>query len=243
MLALAIGSDFIEKIIQRYSLEFVLTLLLVKILSHIINSKLYIFILYISKLTSSPLFTYLYSPIINHKVFNTIYELKTKSYLKYVKNSANRAYLDLVIESTLIRFLAKESFLTAISVKGLLLSTKSEFLNSLIKELEEARTEQTHVIRRLVHERKITSGFGSKYSAWTDMIYQCTIDRVKDLIPNDYNNYKSFIQFLYIINDMIKIYIDQVALTINVFNIPGIKESKPKKSQISNNGNGKRNSH
>lgn len=238
-IAQMMGSDFVDKIIQKYSVEFVLTLFFVKLLSYLINSKLYLTVLYVSRVTSSPLFTYLYSPIINHKLFNTLYELKSKTYLKYVKNLTNRAELEILIDRTLLTFLSKDSFLTAINVKILLFSTKSEFLNSLIKELEVSRSEQTHVIRKLVTDKKVHRAFANKYIAWTDMIYQCTIDRVKDLLPNDYNNYKSFIQFLYIINDMIKIYIDQVALNVNVFGITNSEKQVKNKKRGTNESRGR----
>lgn len=212
-----ISSDFVEKIIQRYSVELILTLLLVKLLSYIINSKLFLLILYLSKTFSSPIFTYLYSKVINHKVFNTMYLLKSKKYLKYIGDQKDRDQLGLVIDMTLVEFLKKDSFLIAINVKTMLLSSKIEFLNLLIREVENSRLDQASTIKDLVNRKKITKEFADKYTAWTDLIYHCTTDRVKDLIPNNFNNYKSFVQFLYIINDMINMYMDQVTTNVNLF--------------------------
>jgi hypothetical protein len=221
-----ISSDFVEKIIEKYTIELILTLFIARGLSIIINSKFYLLMLYISKMFSSSLFIYLYSKVLNHKIFNSIYELKTKKFLRYVKNDTNRKQLEFAIDATLINFLTKETFLTAVNINTLFFSTKNEFISILRTEIETARNEQTASIRQLVNEKKVHSLFANRYLAWTDMIYQCCIDRVKELQISNFNNYKIFIQFLYIISDMIVIYMDHVALNVNVFKIPEIKQKK-----------------
>ena len=105
-----------------------------------------------------------------------------------------------------------------------------------MRELEGSRTEHVSIVRGLVGEKKISNNFAIKYLAWTDLLYQSAIDRVKDLIPNGYNNYKTYVQFLYIVSDMFQIYMDYVAVNVNIFRLSG-DEKIVKKKVKQNDGN------
>ena len=236
MAPLEAGHEFFEKVIDKYTVEFIASIVIIQMIKAFANSKLYVIILYIVQILRLPYFNYFYSDIINHKVFNTFYQLKLKNYLKYVKNRNIRDQLEVCLDETIIKFLTRESFLNNIKISSMLWSSKKEFLNTLMRELEGSRTDHSTVIRSLVGEKKISNNFSIKYLAWTDLLYQGAIDRVNDLIPNGYNNYKTYVQFLYIVSDMFQIYMDYVAVNINIFRLSG-DEKIIKKKVKQNDGN------
>ena len=236
MAPLQAGHEFFEKVIDKYTTEFIASIVIIQMVKAFANSKLYVIILYIVQIFRMPIFNYLYGDVINHKVFNTFYQLKLKNYLKYVKNYSIRDQLEICLDATIIKFLTKESFLNNVQIKTMLWSSKKEFLNSLMRELEGSRTEHVSIVRGLVGEKKISNNFAIKYLAWTDLLYQSAIDRVKDLIPNGYNNYKTYVQFLYIVSDMFQIYMDYVAVNVNIFRLSG-DEKIVKKKVKQNDGN------
>jgi hypothetical protein len=100
--------------------------------------------------------------------------------------------------------------------------------------------EHTSIVRGLVGEKQISNNFAIKYLAWTDLLYQSSIDRVNDLIPNGYNNYKTYVQFLYIISDMFQIYMEYVAVNVNIFRLSG--DEKVIKKKVKENDGDKRTS-
>ena len=129
------GSEFIEKILDKYTVEFIASIVIIQLLKAFFNSKLYVIVLYIVQFFKMPIFNYLYGDIINHKVFNTFYQLKLKNYLKYVKNYNIRDQLEIALDATIIKFLTKESFLNNVKISTMLWSSKKEFLNSLTTEI------------------------------------------------------------------------------------------------------------
>ena len=86
------------------------------------------------------------------------------------------------------------------------------------------RIEHGDFIRDQAFEGKISPKFAWDYFLYMDFILQFLISRIKDLQNDDQNNYEVYVKFLFIMNDWLLIFMEE---------IPGISRARFKGTTLS----------
>ena len=199
--------DFFNKVVTKYLLEFLLTITLLRIMSYTIQSKLFILILYVYGKLKLPFFINLNSGITNHIVFNTLYNLKIKPFLKYVLNQEYRNYISLLSDN-LSSLITKHTIPNIIG--EMLFNKKRTFLNKLIQKIQILKVEHEEYIRNSAMDGKISLKFAWDYLLYIDFTLQFLITRIKDLENFSQNNYQLYLSYLFVMHDTLNILMEQM---------------------------------
>lgn len=199
--------DFFNKVVTKYIIEFLMTITLLRIITYTIQSKLFIFILYVYHKFKLPFFTNLNSQVTNHVYFNSLYSLKIKPFLRYVLNKEYRDYMK-ILSDNLIDLLNKHTVSNIIG--EMLFSKKRTFLNLLIKSIQALKVEHEDYIRDQAEQKKISIKFAWDYLLYIDFTLQFLISRIKDLENFSQNNYQLYVSYLFVMSDTLNILMDQM---------------------------------
>jgi hypothetical protein len=210
--------EFINTIATRYLVEFIITVASIKLATSFINSKLFLIILYVFYKFKLPFFLELHSPVINHRVFNTIHEVRKKTFLKYVVNTKKRDMLSVCMDGVLDAMVFKNLFFEQI-IPRMLFSKREGFVSELTKNLTDLQMSVTNNVMKINEKLELNPHFVKKFLVYSDTMFHFAQYRVRDFAFLEVNNYTIFIKYLYLINDLLQIFTDYIPLVVNSFSI------------------------
>lgn len=224
--------EFFSRVLSRYFAEFILTIASLKLITTFLNSKLFLIVLYIFFKFKLPFFVNLHSRVLNHILFNTLHSVSAKGFLRYVPNQKKKEQLSICID-ILTDGVVKQNTVSADVISKMLIFKKAKFINELIQYLITIQKLLTEQIRDKVSDRKLNPQFAKTFLVFSDVTFEISIYRIKDLGKNSgMNNYHIYINFLYILNDLLVIFTNNIPLVVNHF----IFREKKKKRMDSKNG-------
>lgn len=181
-----------------------------------VNSKLFLIVLYLYLKLRLPFFLSLNNRVSNHVFFNTLYQLRLKLFLKYILNSDYREYISL-LAGNLHECLGKNAVQNVIS--EMLFSTKKRFVTLLVNSIQNIRIDHGDFIRQSTVKDSLSPKFAWDYMLYIDFALQFLISRVKDLSNSEKNNYRVYVDYLFILNDWLLILMEE---------LPGISRARLK---------------
>ena len=156
------------------------------------------------------------SKVLNHVVFNTIHSVSSKKFLRYVTNQNKKIQLSICVDGLIETLVISNNIFTGVIPK-MLFYKKARFINDLIQNLTTVQKLLTESIRDRVSEKKLNSQFAKTFLIFSDTIFDVSLYRIKDLGKGDFNNYQVYINFLYVVNDLIVIFTSHIPLIVNNF--------------------------
>jgi hypothetical protein len=227
-----IALEFFSRILSRYFAEFILTIASLKLITTFLNSKLFLIVLYVFFKFKLPFFVNLHSRVLNHILFNTLHSVSAKGFLKYVPNQKKKEQLSVCID-ILTDGVIRGNTVSENVISKMLFNKKAKFINELIQYLISIQKMLTESIRDKVSEKKLNQQFAKTFLVFSDMTFEISVYRVKDLGKNAaMNNYHIYINFLYILNDLLVIFTNNIPLVVNHFNL----RDKKNKRAVDRNG-------
>lgn len=181
-----------------------------------VNSKLFLIVLYLYLKSKLPFFLSLNSRVSNHVFFNTLYQLRLKVFLKYILNKDYRDYISLLADN-LHDCLGKNAVQNVVA--EMLFSTKKRFVTLLVNSIQNIRIDHGDFIRQITVSGELSPKFAWDYMLYIDFALQFLISRIKDLSNSEKNNYRVYVDFLFILNDWLLILMEE---------LPGISRARLK---------------
>ena len=203
----------------RYLSEFLLVIVVFKWVGGVFSSKHRSWLAWFSYRVKSKLLIKMFAGgIEHHQLYITTKKiLEFKKYTRYVRNKTYKVFLGSIVKAVFWSFESQIRFFMVATIGDIIAYNKTELVHLMQKEIVCLRVDHTYQIRKLIQGELIDLKFGNKYLVWIDVLYVNLEQRVKDL-KRCRSSYEVLIEYLYIVNDMLDIYIDQIPGIINTIN-------------------------
>lgn len=213
----------ILKAINKYTGEFILFVMVTRLVIMFMKTKVFVLFIYLCNSWKLEfILKVLMKKLRHHPVFAAADSLSLMDYLKYVANPHYREYMRHIIGGIVVDVANTITRNIEQSPQSMFWESKEEFIAELLKYTKRFNATHTNNVLRLAEAEVINSEFARKYLVWVEIAFESLEQRVHDLQYRS-NNYFIYEGFLYIVNDMMKLFINKIPMVINSIN-GGIKK-------------------